>query len=113
MKLYNILAFFLFTTFAVIANAQQNKEHLAQAEDVERVSTNTINKRDVRILERREGRNYKHKQPKEMYGVKLSKKEYRKRVKEQNFESKPDKKQPNGSSKNKKAKSKNPSKSSK
>ena len=90
---------------AITANAQQTKEEIAQAnEDVERVSTNTIHKRDAQILERREGRKYSRKQPKEMYGVKLSKKEWRKRTKEQNFESKPAKKQPKGSSKNKKTK---------
>jgi len=108
MKLHNLLVAFLLTALAVTANAQQTKdekEQLAQAGDVERVSTNTIKKRDVRILEHREGRKYNNKQPKEMYGVKLSKKEYRTRVREQNFESKPDKKQPKSTSKSKNKKS--------
>ena len=83
--------------------AQQKREQVAQADDIERVSTNTIHKKDAHRLERTEGRNYSHKEPKVVHGVKLSKKEWRKRAKEQRFESKPVKKQPKGSSKTKKA----------
>jgi len=88
MKPHSILAALLLLLAALSANAQQKKE-IAQWEEPQRVSTNSIHKNSAHKLEKHEGRVYSNKEPRVVNGVKLSKKEWKKRNMEQNFESKP------------------------
>jgi len=82
MKPHSILAALLLLLAALSANAQQKKE-IAQWEEPQRVSTNSIHKNSAHKLEKHEGRVYSNKEPRVVNGVKLSKKEWK------NFESKP------------------------
>ncbi len=119
MKLRIIFSVFVLFVAAITANAQDSKRdkererQLADFEQPERVSTNTIHKSDAHKLEKSEGRRYSRKEPRVIHGVKLSKKDWRKRVKEQSFETKPVKKLPKESAKNKKDSKSSQSKGSK
>jgi len=88
MKTHSIFTAFLLLLLVIGANAQQKKE-IAQWEEPQRVSTNPIHKSNAHKLERHEGRIYSNKEPRVVNGVKLSRKEWRRRNMEQNFESKP------------------------
>ena len=105
MKTHSIFTAFLLLLLAFGAKAQQKKE-LAQWEEPQRVSTNSIHKSSAHKLERHEGRIYSNKEPRVVNGVKLSRKEWRRRNMEQHFESKPFPKP----QKEKKIKPKNPKK---
>ena len=89
MKTHIIFTALLFL-IAISANAQQQRKQLAQLDEQERVATNTIHKNEAHKLERHEGRVYSRKEPRVIHGVKLSKKEWKKRTMEQNFSSKAD-----------------------